>query len=553
MDFQSFLNRLKAASQTLSGQQMATLLIAFVAVVSLTIGAAYYLNTPTYSVLFSDMDSESASSVVTRLKNEKVLYTLDDGGKTVRVPLNRVDELRLEFASQGMPTSGRIGFEIFDRTTFGVTDFLEHVNYRRALEGELARTISTIAEVAGARVHIAMPQPSLFAGRDQPTKASVVLKLKSNRQLQPATVTAITGLISASVESLRPESVVIIDNFGRPLSKPLAGSDDEAEGAPLERQQRIERDSTTHVVALLEPIVGPGRVRVNVSAQLATHSQEETEEKWDPTPVVRSHQTVSQNSAGGAPEAVGVAGARGNLPTPPTAAAAAPTATVSTAQAGASHLAETTNYEVSKVTRHTVQPRGDIARLSVAVVLDDERPVATAGAAPAAAKPRAQADIQKIQGLVAAAVGLDTDRGDQLTVENIAFEETPVEEIPVQTAWQRYQAPAFEFGRIAAIVILGLVALLFVIRPMIRSTFAPAGPAALKGGARTPAALTAGGGGGGGPRTVQDMEAELEAQLGSAQGAARLPVLTRRVASMTAKEPENAARLLRTWLTEDER
>src|SRR6266571_4694569 len=168
--------------------QLLTLAVAFVGVVGLTIGSAYWVNTPTLTILFSDMDGESASAVVTKLKADKIPYVLDDGGHTVRVPATQADELRLGFASQGMPTSGRIGFEIFDRTQFGVTDFLEHVNYRRALEGELARTISTIAEVAGARVHIAMPRETFFANQDQSAKASVVLKLRNKSQLAPQTV-----------------------------------------------------------------------------------------------------------------------------------------------------------------------------------------------------------------------------------------------------------------------------------------------------------------------------------------------------------------------------
>ena len=194
----------------------------------------------------ADMDSDSASTVVTKLKTLKVEYSLDEGGRTIRVPIGRVDELRLQFASDGLPSSGRVGFELFDRTAFGVTDFQERVNYRRAIEGELARTIATISEVAGARVHVAMPQPSLFTGRDQPTKASVVLKLRNNRQVSPATVAAITGLVSASVESLRPEAVVIIDNFGRALSK-TPPADEANEGVPLERQQQIEQIGRAHV------------------------------------------------------------------------------------------------------------------------------------------------------------------------------------------------------------------------------------------------------------------------------------------------------------------
>src|SRR5215831_14243793 len=393
MNIDQFFARLKAGAEALSGKQLVSLSLAFLAVVALTIGSAYWLNTPNYGVLFSDMDSESASSVIAKLKEQKVAYEIDEGGKTIRVPSTRVDELRLELAGQGMPGSGHIGFEIFDKTAFGVTDFLEHVNYRRALEGELTRTISTISEVAGARVHIAMPQPSLFSGRDQPTKASVILKLRNKSQLAPQTVTAITGLVSASVESLKPEAVVIIDNFGRPLSK-TEDPDDANSAVGIERQQRIERELSTRVINLLEPIVGAGRVRVNVTAKLNSDTNEETEEKWDPTPVIRSQQTVTQTANAVADGAQGVAGSRTNLPPDPAKPEASAAASLTNIPTGAAHTAETTNYEVSKLTRHSLQPRGEITRLSVAVLVDDDRPAASADQPPAA-KPRAAEDIQK--------------------------------------------------------------------------------------------------------------------------------------------------------------
>ena len=315
MNFQALLARLRTAGAALSGAQIASLAAVFVAVVGLVVGSAYWINTPTYGVLFSDMDPESANGVVTRLKNDKVPYTLDEGGRTIRVPVARLDELRLQVAGQGLPASGRIGFEIFDRTSFGVTDFLEHVNYRRALEGELARTIGTIAEVSSARVHIAMARPSLFASQDQAATASVVLKLRGNKPLSATTTAAISGLIAAGVEGLRPEAVVIIDNFGRPLTRSTDGRDEATGAFQVERQQRIERDLSTRVVSLLEPIVGPAHVRVNISAKLNTDSQEETVERFDPTPVVRSHQSVVQGgTAAGA--AQGVAGVRSNMPPP---------------------------------------------------------------------------------------------------------------------------------------------------------------------------------------------------------------------------------------------
>jgi len=555
MNIEQFFARLKTGAEALSGKQLVSLTLAFLAVVGLTIGSAYWLNTPNYGVLFSDMDSESASSVIAKLKEQKVAYVIDDGGRTIRVPTARVDELRLELAGQGMPGSGHIGFEIFDKTAFGVTDFLEHVNYRRALEGELARTISTISEVAGARVHIAMPQPSLFSGRDQPTKASVILKLRNKSQLAPATVTAITGLVSASVESLKPEAVVIIDNFGRPLSR--TGDPDDTSGAVgIERQQRIERELSARVINLLEPIVGTGRVRVNVSAKLNSDTNEETEEKWDPTPVVRSQQTVSQTANGAAGGPQGIAGSRSNLPPDPAKPETAAMASLTNMPTGAANTAETTNYEVSKLTRHSLQPRGDITKLSVAVLLDDDHPVSAASSdqqqpppQPAAAKARSPEEIQKIHGLVAAAVGFDADRGDQLTVENMAFEESPIETVAAPGVWQNYGPQVMEAVRVFGIVALSALALFGVIRPIVKGSLAAATRETAVGKGTAVALAKAGSGG---ARTVQDLEAEMDAQLAVA-GPQRMPVLTKRMAALTQREPENAAHLLRTWLAEDER
>jgi flagellar M-ring protein FliF len=544
VNLQSLIARLRSVGSTLSGVQLATLAVTFVAVVGLVVGSAYWINAPTYAVLFADMDPESAGGVVTRLKNDKVPFVLDDGGRTIRVLASRVDELRLDFASQGMPTSGRIGFEIFDRTAFGVTDFLEQVNYRRALEGELARTIGTIAEVGSARVHIAMPRQSLFAGRDEATKASVVLKLRSNRALPASTVTAITGLVAASVEGLRPEGVVILDNFGRPLTRAAGGSDDATSGFQVERQQRIEHELSSRIVSLLEPIVGAERVRVNVTAKLNADSQEETEERWDPTPVVRSHQSVVQGST--APGAAAMAaGVRSNLP--PSAdqapkASASPSQTPSSpAAAQSTHSSEMTNYEVGRLTRHRVQPQGQIARLSVAVLLDDDRPTGPSGPA----KPRAAPELQKIHDVVAAAVGLDAERGDQLTVENIAFEEAPAEEgqQAAPSWWRRYAPLLLDIGRIVAVLLIATLVVFGVVRPAVRQALSAAvvAPRALA----TPRL----------PRTVADMEGDLEAELDEGQEPSpqrRLPVLSRRVAKLAQQEPENAARLVRSWLAEEE-
>jgi len=530
VDFQALLTRLKTAAAALSPGQLATLGVTFVAVVGLVVGSAYWVNAPTYAVLFSDLDAESAGGVTAKLKSQKVPYVIDDNGRTIRVASTRVDELRLEFAGQGLPASGRIGFEIFDRTAFGVTDFLEHVNYRRALEGELARTIGTIAEVSSARVHIAMPKESVFVSQDQPAKASVVLKLRQNRPLAPSTISAISGLVAAAVESLRPEAVVIIDNYGRPLTRPADEAGAISGAVQVERQQQIERDLSTRVASLLEPIVGANRVRVNVSARLRLDSQEETEERWDPTTVVRSRQSVNQGGATAAP-AQGIAGARGNLPDTAKAAVAAAPPVAAGAPANTS---EVTNYEVSRMTRHRIQPRGEIARLSIAVLLD------------AGPKPRAQEETQKIHDVVAAAIGFDKERGDQLTVETIPFEDAPVTEAAPLPWWRNYAPQLVEGARIGAALAIAVLAIFAVIRPILRRMF---GTADAQTGAVPVRQL---------PRTIAEMEGEIDAELDASLEpppgqTRRLPVLTRRVAKLTQQEPENAAKLVRSWLAEEER
>jgi flagellar M-ring protein FliF len=551
VDPQQLIGRLKAILASFSPTQLASLVAAFLVVVGVVVGSTYWLNAPEYRVLFTDMDAESAAQVIQKLRDQKVSYERVDGGRTVRVPEAQIDQLRIDMSSQGLPVSGRIGFEIFDRTQFGATEFLEQVNYRRALEGEIARTIATIAEVSSARVHIAMAKESLFGAEQQPAKASVILKLRqSARPLAPSTVQGISSLVAASVEGLRPEHVVVMDSFGRPLTRPTGEDDEPLGSAQLERQQRYERDMAARVVALLEPVVGVDRVRVNVAARLSADTEDRIEEQWDPNTVVRSRaitQEVASGSASG-----GVAGARANVPGPVAPGEnqpAAPSAAAAAAPLAAgvpSRSTETTNYEVSKVVRHTVRPRGDVARLSVAVILDDDHTTTKdkAGKLVKQVKARDPQDVQKIQALVSAAVGLDPARGDQVTVENIAFDE-PVEEPMSEPGFlQRYGGGAKEVGRIVAVLVLGALAILFVGQPLLKRGLAAGRGGDMAGLQRQH-----------GPRTVEQLENEIEAQLEAAAASSlpdrRMPVLTKRLAGLAQKEPENAARIVRSWLLEE--
>jgi flagellar M-ring protein FliF len=558
VNFDQLFSQLKRLSSTLTGGQIASLVAVLVAVVGLVAGSAYWVNTPSYTLLYSDLDAESAGAVVTQLKNAKIQYILDDNGRSIRVDSDKIDQLRLDMASQGLPAPGRVGFEIFDRTAFGTTEFLEHVNYRRGLEGELARTIATISEVSSARVHIALAKDSLFTGDAQPAKASVVLKLRNNKPLAASTIAGIAGLIAGSVESLRPEAVVIVDTFGRPLSRNNMDHQENDGGVSIDDQRRVEQDLTTKVVALLEPVVGPGHVRVNVSARLSVNSEEQTEERWDPTTVLRSRQSTSD--VGSQSSSQGIAGARANAPPNTSTAPPTPAPVVGAAQTGRS--SETANYEVSKLTRHTVAPSGQLARLSVAVIIDDERTVAkdAEGKMQTTSKPREATDIERIKGLVSAAVGFDTARGDQLTVENIAFEETPVEgEAPTPSGWQQY-APKFtpELGmqalRVVGVLILGLVAIFMVLRPMMKAAFSAPGRAVAAVAAapvsRAVAANTPAG------RSVADLEGAIEAELDANEipqtGAMRLPALTKRISRKADEHPEAVAKLVRSLLTEQQ-
>jgi flagellar M-ring protein FliF len=552
VDPQSLLSRLRTLTSAFTTTQLVTLAGTFVLVVSVVAGSAWWLNAPTYVLLFSDMDAESAQQVVTRLKAANIPYQLEQGGRGIRVPQDRVDELRLELSAESLPASGRVGFELFDRTQFGATQFLEQVNYRRALEGEIARTIGTISEVSNARVHIAMGKDSLF-GEPRPAKASVVLKLRGSRPPSSATINGITNLVASSVEGLRPEAVVILDSYGRPLARPQ-DEHDPMGTAQMERQQRLERELSARVVALLEPVVGPDRVRVNVAIKLDPKSLEQTEESWDPNTVVRSRQATADQS-NGANGLATIAGTRGNAPVtpdrpaPPQQALAGPSSTRSS---------ETTNFEVSRTTRHVIQPPGDVARLSVAVILDDDQVAKQSkdGSTSLERKPRTPEELQKIQALVAAAVGLETERGDHLTVENVSFDEPAVEQGPTPGILEKYSPQIWEGSRIAVVALLGVIALLVFVRPLMRKAGVNGSKTKELAPAATPPQLAMAVPGQG-PKTVAELESEIDEELNAVTAqyaeSRRLPVLTRRVSSVTINEPENVAKLLRQWIADTER
>lgn len=552
------ISQIAAFFKRLSPAQVLAMFLLAVSVAGFIFGLVYFMNRVEYVVLYANISPEDANAVVDRLKEQKVPYQLDDGGRTVRVPSDRVDEMRILMAGSGMSVGGGVGFEIFDKTNFGVTDFVQQVNYKRALEGELARTIAGLAEVSQARVHLVLPKETLFATEEGEGKASVVVKLKMGRSLTQSAVTGIVNLIASSVDGLRPESVSVLDAYGRLLSKPSAGDANEMlTDAQSRMKADVERQTSAKIVSILEPIVGEGRVRANVTADLDLDKVEETEEKFDPqSTVVRSQQKSNETSGTGGPG--GPPGTQGNQPQGTTVAASA-----AAGNQQFNRTTELTNYEVSKIVRHRVDPYGTVKKLSAAVIVDDQMKKGKdkKGVEQIVFAPRTAEDLKKFRDLVAAAVGIDAARGDQLTVENLAFgaRQEMVEGGESPSFLAQYSGYILPVVKYAAFLLLFLLVYMMVLKPMGTRVYTDV-VAKLEGGAGRGLMLPSGGAGahaaGQLPRTVGDIEAELENEIESelptlSKEMRKGGVIKKKVAEAVKKEPTAASNMVKTWIAED--
>src|SRR5213080_4623002 len=282
--------QLKAFFTRYSLQQKLALTGSAALVLVLLWALVYFVNRVEYQTLYADLDPQEAQGIVQKLQELKVPYELEPDGRTVKVTADKIAEVRIQLASQGLPESGRIGFEIFDRTNFGLTNFQEQVNYQRALEGELARSIMTLAEVEAARVHLVLARESLFQASDDQTKASVILKLKNGRALSATAASGIVNVVASAVKGLTPEKVVLIDYRGKILSR-NGGAESGLSGQQLDARQRVETELAGKIVQILEPAVGQGKIRPQVSIVMNFQQVEETVEQYDPQrSVVRSQQ-----------------------------------------------------------------------------------------------------------------------------------------------------------------------------------------------------------------------------------------------------------------------
>ena len=557
------------------------------------VGVVYFTSQESYQTLYTGMNPEDAGTLAGKLKAQKVVYRLESGGTAIAVPASQIDELRVQLAAEGFPQSGKIGFEIFDRTNFGLSEFIEQVNFRRALEGEISRSIASLQEVATARVHLVLPKTALYKEQEEAAKASVVVKLKTGRGLAKESIIGITNMMASAVPGLKPENISIMDVRGKVLSVPLKEEAVPGLSKPeLEAKASMEDELNAKVVSILEPVVGTGRVSARTSVELNLDQVEETAELYDPDKAAVSRRQVNREYTGGSPGIGGVVGVPGNQPAAPQ----NPVQATASLSGERNKQEETTQFEVPRTVRRAVQGRGQIKKLSIAVIVDDKGVPGqdSKGQKTLTYTARTPQEIQKIKDLVMAAVGYNSNRGDMVTVENLSFQtmEAPAEE--PERIWRSYY---FDYvqpnSRYIFIAILVLLLYLTMFRPFQRRIFRvitsehiPTGvsaplllpetgvPGTLSGA--IPEGLPGRAGAEGLPETLpatelrtpgmyqaaaeniprrlseveKDLEAQLENELAASEiniDAKKSAVLKKRISQMAADNPEGIAQLLRSW------
>ena len=423
-------------------------------------------------VLYSQLDPQDAGAVISRLKEMKIPYRLEGDGRTIAIPAPSIPEVRMQLASEGLPQGGGIGFEVFDNTRLGISEFAQNVNFQRALQGELARTIARIAEVESCRVHLVMPEKSLFVGEERPASASVAVKLKPGRRLSAEQVSGIVHLVSSSVPRLAPDQVTVVDQSGKLLAGPRGKLFPGAVHPDhFEYQAQVEKALEARVRSMLEQALGEGKAVVRLACEMDFRRAEKTEEQFLPeNRVIRSEQSLSESSRNAEGPPQGVPGIRSNAPGPDLLQnqTAAP-------GGGASFEKQdrTVNYEIGKVTQRVLEPVGKLMRVSVAVLVDGTyRSVPQKGGEPVREfVPRSPEELQKIEALVKRAVGFDAERGDKVEVVNIPFQAAEgvfADAAQAPSGWKAALEGVVPYVKPGAIGLFLLLLFFFFVRPIVR-------------------------------------------------------------------------------------
>jgi flagellar M-ring protein FliF len=538
----------------LSVKQRGMLIGATVVTIAVLALFAHMISTPDYKPLVTGMETSDAQALGAQLAAKNIQYQISTDGKTVSVPSDKVDSTRMELATDGMPRSGRLGFELFDKLNWGQTEFDEKVNYQRALEGELERSIQTLRDVDSVRVHLVLPTDSVFLDRERKAKASVILKPRGN-QLSDETQMAIARLVAGAVDKLSPEDVTVVDaDTNRPLGRTRRDGFSPDGG--------LEQELSAQLMQTLEPVVGPQHVRARVNVEYDPSTTEENDETYDPKSAVAVAEQKSEEQVGGALEG-GVPGTSSNVTrggtddSKPAANGAKPPAANADAKAAADNRtrtvvdggdgtqlskSESNTYAVSKVVRHTLQPAGRIRRITAALLVDDAIEVKQEnGKRSETRRKRTPDELKQIEDLAKAAIGVDTTRGDIMTVQNLSFDQTPVETPAKPTVMQKVRVTLDDWSslvRYAAIILLFLLAYALLLRPLknqLVTTFR-----------ELPAALTAKNQ----PVAVGDLAPGQDVNSLPAPQQ-RAITLKKQLLEKVTDEPQAASKLIQAWIHEE--
>jgi flagellar M-ring protein FliF len=442
--------------------------ITLLAVLVFSILGTYFLmvwiNKADYQVLYSSLSEEDAGSIAQELQGKNIEYDLRPSG-TIMVQSDKVYDLRLELASQGLPQGSGVGFEIFDKTGFTTSEFVQKLNFRRALEGELSRTVSSLSTVQKSRVHLVLPEKTLFAfqGKKPEASAAVFITLGRGRKLDGREVEGIVHLVSSSVEGLGPENITVLDNKGNLLTKPSDDSMMALSGTQMDYQHSYEKNLTNKIMSILEPVVGQGKIKARVSASFDFTQSERTEEIYDPDGVVvRSEQKSSEKTTSGSSGAGGIPGVASNMP------GGAGSGSGSSSRGQSLKEDEMINYETSKTITRVIESPVSLERISVAIIIDGIH----AAQKDSVEKPedfniRSEAEVKYYEDIIRKTIGFSDDRGDEISVTVMPFKEANIEEIgeverdimPIVYSALRYVVP----------LLVALVFFFLILRPMIKS------------------------------------------------------------------------------------
>jgi flagellar M-ring protein FliF len=555
------MNQLIKIWTSLSTLQQLSLVLVPLLVLAGGLGFSKWKHDGDFRVLYSALAPEDAAAVTQKIREAGIEYRLDETGATVLVPSEHLADARLALAGAGLPRTGRIGFELFDRSNLGASDFAEQVNYRRALEGELERTVATLSEVDQARIHITFAKESVFLDTRQPSKATVVLRLKRSAQLPQSSVNAVANLVASAVDGLGPESVAIIDSNGRLLNRPRATGDSDSQLAEtnLDYRRQMESELLAKINGALGPLLGAERFRASVNVDCDFSSVEQNEEIVDADKTALLTSQSTEESSGGASSAGGgTPGTASNLPRP--------TARAGAGGAGLVRRTENVSYQPSRTVKKTVSPKGSVRRISTAILVDQSFRWEGVGAkAKKIVTPPSAETLKGVHDIIAGITGFTEQRGDQITVETLPFESTvEAEPPPVALAPAKPVPVRFDFKQPvviggAAIIVLLLAALIFVAMRKasprkatdVAATAIPAGE---------PGKLPAQAAGGMDAKMLHQiaendarqaqMESEALGRIKLPESSGKTDVLVKHIRESVTRDSANVTNVLRTWISD---